>query len=86
MRKPRQKVREQSIELFERDVPGMYMDEMEFRQNFQLSGAAGHHCSVRLSAVKVWNITKIENKACAAIIHGFSKPRTTLVHLTNCLP
>ena len=51
--KSRQKVRQQSIEWFERDVPGMYMDEMEFRQNFQLSRAAGHHCSACLSAVKV---------------------------------
>ena len=33
------------------------------------------HCNARLSAVKVWNI--IENTACAAVVHGFSKPRTT---------
>ena len=31
---------------------------------------------MRLSAVKVWDI--IENIACAAVVHGFSKPRTTL--------
>ena len=35
-----------------------------------------HHCNARLSAVKVWNI--IENRACAAVVHGFSKkPWTT---------
>ena len=28
------------------------------------------HCSARLSAVKVWNISK--NRAYAAIVHGFS--------------
>ena len=33
------------------------------------------HCNARLSAVKVWDI--IENRACAAVVHGFSKPRTT---------
>ena len=33
------------------------------------------HCKARLSAVKVWDI--IENRACAAVVHGFSKPRTT---------
>ena len=33
------------------------------------------HCNARLSAVKVWNI--IENRVCAAVVHGFSKPRTT---------
>ena len=33
------------------------MDEVLFKQNFEFSRAAGHfplHCSVRLSAVKVW--------------------------------
>ena len=33
------------------------------------------HCNARLSAVKVWDI--IENRAWAAVVHGFSKPRTT---------
>ena len=33
------------------------------------------HCNARLLAVKVWDI--IENRACAAVVHGFSKPRTT---------
>ena len=33
------------------------------------------HCNVRLSAVKVWDI--IENRACPAVVHGFSKPWTT---------
>ena len=33
------------------------------------------HCNARLSAVKVWDI--IENRACAAVVHGFSKLRTT---------
>ena len=33
------------------------------------------HCNAHLSAVKVWDI--IENRACAAVVHGFSKPRTT---------
>ena len=33
------------------------------------------HCNARLPAVKVWDI--IENRACAAVVHGFSKPRTT---------
>ena len=36
MRKPRRKVRQRSIEWFERDVPGMHMDEVLFRQNFEL--------------------------------------------------
>ena len=53
------------------------MDDVEFRQNFGLSCSRSfsRHCSARLSAVKVWDI--IENRACAAIVHGFSKPRTT---------
>ena len=42
MRKPRRKVRQRSIEWFERDVPGMHMDEVLFRQNFEFSRAAGH--------------------------------------------
>ena len=33
------------------------------------------HCNARLSAVKVWDI--IENRACAAVVHGFSNLRTT---------
>ena len=33
------------------------------------------HCNVRLSAVKVWDL--IENRACPAVVHGFSKPWTT---------
>ena len=33
------------------------------------------HCSARHSAVEDWDI--IENRACAAIVHGFSKPPTT---------
>ena len=33
------------------------------------------HCNVHLSAVKVWDI--IENRACPAVVHGFSKPWTT---------
>ena len=33
------------------------------------------HCNVRLSAMKVWDI--IENRACPAVVHGFSKPWTT---------
>ena len=33
------------------------------------------HCNVRLSAVKVWDV--IENRACPAVVHGFSKPWTT---------
>ena len=32
------------------------------------------HCNARLSAVKVWD--KIENRPCAEVVHGFSKPRT----------
>ena len=34
------------------------------------------HCNARLSAVKVWDI--IENRACAAVVQGSSKSRTTL--------
>ena len=52
----------------------------EFRameQNFRFSRRSRSfscHCSARLSAVKVWDI--IENRTCAAIVHGFSKPQT----------
>ena len=42
VRKPRRKVRQRSIESFERDVPGMHMDGELFRQNFEFSRAAGH--------------------------------------------
>ena len=53
------------------------MDEVLFRQNFEFSSAAGHFpaTAARLSAVKVWDA--IENRECAAIVHGFSRPRTT---------
>ena len=30
------------MEWFESDVPGMHMDDVEFRQNFRSSPAAGH--------------------------------------------
>ena len=33
------------------------------------------HCNARFPDVKVWDI--IENRACAAVVQGFSKPRTT---------
>ena len=39
------------------------------------------HCNARLSAVKVWDI--IENRACAAVVQGFSKPRTFECIYTN---
>ena len=34
-----------------------------------------HQCSARLLAMKVWYV--IENRACAAIVHSFSKRRKT---------
>ena len=37
------------------------------------------HCSTRLSAVKVWNI--VENNACAATVHSFSKSPTTFEYI-----
>ena len=39
------------------------------------SRSFSRQCSARLSAMKVWYI--IENRACAAIVHSFSKPRKT---------
>ena len=39
------------------------------------SSSFSRHCSARLSAAKAWDI--IEKKACAAVVHGFSKPQTT---------
>ena len=33
------------------------------------------HCNARLSTVKFWDI--IENRGCATVVQGFSKPRTT---------
>ena len=49
MGKPRRKVRQRSIEWFERDVPRMHMDEVAFTQNFRFSRVAG----ARLAVVKV---------------------------------
>ena len=39
------------------------------------SSSFSRQCSARVSAMKVWYI--IENRACPAIVHSFSKPRKT---------
>ena len=69
-------VSDQSVEWIERGVPGM--DEVEKKDGISgslVKQVISRQCSARLSAMKVWYI--IENRACAAIVHSFSKPRKT---------
>ena len=82
MQKPLSKVHQQSIEWFDRDVSGM--DEVEFWMKFPAllcSRSVSRHFRLHLLAMKVWNI--IENRACAAIVYGFSKPQTRECIYTN---
>ena len=70
MRKPPRKVRPRSIEWFERDA--LSIDEADLDE---ISGSFVQHVIFpslqRPSlAVKVWDI--VENRACPAIVHGFS--------------
>ena len=99
MRKPRQKIRQRSVEWFHREVPAisssLHMSRICISSGalntffFFFTGISirhfllckckqnsfSRHCDARLSAGKVWDM--IENRACAAVVHGFSKPRTT---------
>ena len=46
------------------EIPTLWRSRSYFRQ-----------CSICLSALKVWDT--IENRVCAAIVHGFRKPQIT---------
>ena len=75
--KPPQNVHQWSIKWFERDIPAM--DEVEFRLNFQLSHVIQQGMFLLLQHASLGREGlgyNIENRACAAIVHSFRKPRT----------